>query len=107
MKTILLALISITLTSCDTLNSGNALVGWTGNGIEITGITGDATGVGYDTKLKTAYIVWANGDRETFKITGGGFGAGKVRICLQSGGSITVDTKTGIVTTVHPITPAK
>lgn len=76
-----------------------AFVGMTGSGIEVTGLTGGLSGAGYDLKAKTAYILYANGQREKFQITGAGMGGGQIALYLVGGGKVTINTKTGQVTT--------
>lgn len=113
MKTfrILLCLPLLCLAACNTTAPGilnDLLIVYTGNGAEIQNtaikvVPGQeavtATGVGWDLKLKTAYVTYADGHTSRLKITGAGFGGGKAVILLEGGARITVDVHTGAVTT--------
>lgn len=98
----LILLACLALTSCETFNGlfpDGAVVAYVDGGIEVSGMQGAVSGAGYSPKTKQAYVLYANGQREKWAITGGGFGGGKLVFYLQGGGRVTVDTKTGQVTT--------
>lgn len=111
MKTILLLLTAVFLSSCATTGS-DLFIAYTGTGVEIqnTKITAEsgkedttATGVGYDLKAKTAYVTYASGRTQRLRITGAGFGGGTVALVLEGGTRIRVNTKTGEVVTEGPV----
>lgn len=88
------------LSACTLAGAAKGLfIGYTGSGVEITGMAGDLTGAGYDLKTKKAYIVYADGHRSAFNITGAGLGAGQLALYLEGGGKIIIDTKTAKITT--------
>lgn len=96
----LLILACLTLSSCESLNGlfpEGAVVAYVNSGIEVSGMQGSISAAGYSNK--SAYVLYSNGQRETFKVTGGGYGGGKLVFYIQGGGRVTVDTKTGQVVT--------
>lgn len=97
------------LTSCVTTGSdgpgglNNVYVGYTGDGVEVTGFSGDATGAGWDLKKKTAYYIDDKGGYHYFTgIKGAGFGGDIIGIYLKDGSKLTIDTRTGKINTSAP-----
>lgn len=103
--TLLAAALCLAVSSCETANFGDASIIYTGDGVEIGGLTGgDVLAAGYSPKTKTGYLVFNDGTRENLKVVGGGYGAGKLILVLEGGSRITVDVKTATVTRTAPPT---
>jgi hypothetical protein len=105
LATLLLAL-SLLLPSCDTLapgTSANWFVTYTQDTIEIHSIQAagpkDVRGLGYNRKTKVAYLAYADGSTTRLKVIGGGLGNNTFALILEGGARISVDLKTGKVTT--------
>lgn len=98
---LLAAILPLSLTSCR--NTGGftdkLFIGYTGDGVEITGLEGgDLTGAGYNLKTKKAYLRYLDGRTVNLKITGAGLGKNQLALYLEGGGKILVDLKTARVT---------
>ncbi len=91
-------LLCAALAACSTLpGSQDYFVGYTGQGVEITGLKGDLSGAGYDLKSKKAYLLYQDGSRSSLKITGAGIGNNQLALYLEGGGKVVVDLKTGSI----------
>lgn len=104
MKIIAAILLALLLPSCVT--TGDYMLVYAGDSIEVQGIAAagpnDATGVGYNRVTKRAYITFANGEKTALKVTGGGIGGNAFVLVLEGGTKVSVDLKTGKVTTSGP-----
>ena len=95
-------LIALFFSSCASFPQDFILT-YTGDTIEVSSIQADspqsATGVGYNKVTKKAYLVYANGDRTDLEVVGGGFGGNTFVLILKDGTRVSVDVRTGKVTT--------
>lgn len=104
MTKLALLLIPLFLVSCVTTGSYSLVA--TADTIEVTNISAagpnEAVAVGYDRKSKKAYLAYANGERTNIRVIGGGIGGGVFTLVLEGGTKVSVDLKTGKVTTTGP-----
>lgn len=106
MKYLALLLIACLLPSCE-IAPGTAASSWfvsyTSETIEIHSIQADGPkdvrGLGYNHKTKVAYLTYADGSTTRLKVIGGGLGNNTFALILEGGSRISVDLKTGKVTT--------
>jgi hypothetical protein len=105
MKCLALLLIACLLPSCEIAPGTTAsyFIAYTGDSVEIHSIQAqgpkDVSGLGYNRKTKVAYLTYADGSTTRLKVIGGGFGNNTFALILEGGSRVSVDLKTGKVTT--------